>query len=94
MKRILISLIVLTFIVTGFSQSTRENSKKGTTAATFLSIGQGARAIGMGSAMVAITNDPSALYWNPAGITKTQGFSFMVDHTTWFAWSNISDVYF
>ncbi len=85
MKRILISLIVLSFIVTGFSQSTRENSKKGTTAATFLSIGQGARAIGMGSAMVAITNDPSALYWNPAGITKTQGFSFMVDHTTWFA---------
>jgi hypothetical protein len=85
MKFIYIVLFVMFFVTVSFSQITRENSKKGTTAATFLSIGQGARAIGMGSAFVAITNDPSALYWNPAGITKVSGVGFVVDHTNWFA---------
>jgi hypothetical protein len=85
MKKIIISLIVIILSVNGFSQDSRVNSKRGTTAATFLSIGQGARALGLGSAYVAVTDDPSALYWNPAGITGTTGFGFVVDHTTWFA---------
>jgi hypothetical protein len=85
MKIILTSIIVILFTANVFSQIFSENSKRGTTAAPFLSIGQGARAIGMGSAFVAITDDPTALYWNPAGITKVQGFGFVVDHTNWFA---------
>jgi len=59
-------------------------SKKGTTAATFLSISQGARASAMGSAFVAVADDQSALYWNPAGIA-TLGNGVMFDHTSWFA---------
>ena len=59
-------------------------SKKGTTAATFLSIGQGARAAAMGSAFVAMADDQSSLYWNPAGITSA-GNGLMFDHTNWFA---------
>jgi hypothetical protein len=85
MKIIITSLVVILFTANVFSQVFSENSKRGTTAAPFLSIGQGARAIGMGSAYVAITDDPTALYWNPAGITKVQGFGFVVDHTTWIA---------
>jgi len=85
MKKIIICLIVVLFTVSGFSQGSRVNSKRGTTAATFLSIGQGAKALSMGSAFVAISDDPSAIYWNPAGITKDQGFAFVVDHTNWFA---------
>ena len=85
MKIILTSIIAILFTANVFSQVFQENSKRGTTAAPFLSIGQGARAIGMGSAFVAITDDPSALYWNPAGITKVHGFGFVVDHTTWIA---------
>jgi len=85
MKKMIISLIVITLTVSGFSQTSRVNSKRGTTAATFLSIGQGARAIGMGSAFVALSDDPSGIYWNPAGITKTEGFGLVVDHTAWFA---------
>lgn len=85
MKIILTSIIAILFTANVFSQIFSENSKRGTTAAPFLSIGQGARAIGMGSAYVAITDDPSALYWNPAGITKVQGFGFVVDHTNWIA---------
>lgn len=60
-------------------------SKRGTTAASFLSIGQGTRATGMGSAFVALADDPSALYWNPAGIAKLNGVGFIVDHTLWIA---------
>ncbi len=88
MKRYLISIIILISLLSTslFSQNTVQDvSKKGTSAATFLSIGQGTRAIGMGSAFVALANDPSALYWNPAGITKINGFGFIVDHTSWIA---------
>lgn len=59
-------------------------SKKGTTAAPFLSISQGARATAMGSAFVAVADDHSALYWNPAGLA-TLNTGVMFDHTTWFA---------
>ncbi len=40
----------------------------GTTAATFLQLGYGARAIGSGEAFVPVANDVSALYYNPAGL--------------------------
>src|SRR5512143_771400 len=59
-------------------------SKKGTTAATFLSISQGARAAAMGSAFVAVADDWSALYWNPAGLAALPN-GMMFDHTSWFA---------
>lgn len=39
--------------------------------AEFLRIGVGARALAMGSAFVALANDGSAPYWNPAGLTNT-----------------------
>jgi hypothetical protein len=67
------------------AQVTNEVSKRGTTAAPFLSIGQGARALGMGSAFVAIANDPSAMYWNPAGIADLSGIEILIDHTYWIA---------
>ncbi len=68
-----------------FAQGTGGVSKRGTTAAPFLSIAQGARAVGIGGAFVAIADDPSAMYWNPSGISDLQGFHLMVDHTYWFA---------
>ncbi|MDD8017216.1 MAG: PorV/PorQ family protein [Bacteroidota bacterium] len=60
-------------------------SKKGTTAAPFLSIGQGARGLSMGSAFVAVADDPSSMYWNPAGIAEINGTAMLVDHTQWLA---------
>jgi hypothetical protein len=52
--------------------------KVGTVAAPFLGIGMGARASGMGWAQVASAQGPSALYWNPSGITDmtTSGVEF------------------
>lgn len=40
----------------------------GTTAAAFLQLGYGARAIGSGEAFVPVANDVSALHYNPAGL--------------------------
>ncbi len=60
-------------------------SKRGTTAATFLSISEGAKATAMGSAFVAVSDDQSALYWNPAGLAKIDGVGVLFDHTNWLA---------
>lgn len=37
---------------------------------SFLSWGQGARALGLGGAFVGMADDASALWWNPAGLTQ------------------------
>ena len=34
----------------------------------FLAVGVGARALGMGNAFTAVTNDVTSGYWNPAGL--------------------------
>lgn len=57
--------------------------KVGTTAAPFLGIGAGPKAIGMGGAFVAVANDPSALYWNPSGISRGGQNEFLFEHTNY-----------
>jgi hypothetical protein len=86
MKTRIENILTLIFLSSAIitAQST-DVSKRGTTAAPFLSIAQGARALGMGGAFVAIADDPSAMYWNPAGIADLQGIQVLVDHTSWIA---------
>ena len=55
----------------------------GTSAATFLEIGVGARASALGGSYAAIANDASALYWNPAGIVWADQFQVEVMHNEW-----------
>ncbi|MCF7806927.1 MAG: PorV/PorQ family protein [Candidatus Marinimicrobia bacterium] len=57
--------------------------KVATTAAPFLKMGVGARATAMGGGFVALADDGSALYWNPAGMTRTQGMSVTASHNDW-----------
>lgn len=67
------------------AQFVSDVSKRGTTAAPFLTISQGARAAGMGSAFVAVADDPSAIFWNVAGLARLDYHGASFDHTTWFA---------
>ncbi len=54
-----------------------------TTTGQFLKIGLGARAMGMGGAFVAVANDPSAVYWNPAGVASIVRREVMVSNVQW-----------
>ncbi len=46
-------------------------------------MGVGARAISMGGGFVALANDATAPYWNPAGMTYTQGVIVVASHNDW-----------
>ncbi|MBI4422539.1 MAG: PorV/PorQ family protein [Elusimicrobia bacterium] len=56
-------------------------SDEGKTAVPFLSYPQGARASGMGGAFVAVADDVSSLWWNPAGLAKSQKMELAATHT-------------
>jgi len=56
----------------------------GTNALTFLEIGVGARAMGMGGAYASVSNDASSIYWNPAGIVWIKNMEFEIMHNEWF----------
>jgi long-subunit fatty acid transport protein len=60
-------------------------TKVGTTAAKFLSIPVGARALGMGGAFVGVANDASAMYWNPAGMARATQAEVQLNHAAWLA---------
>ena len=49
-------------------------------AATFLRMGVGARAVSMGSSFVAVADDASAPYWNPAGLACNPGRQLVLSH--------------
>lgn len=60
-------------------------SKVGTTSAQFLQIGVGSRAVSMGGAYVAVSDDASGLYWNAAGITSIDDNEIIATHSAWLA---------
>jgi len=63
-KKGFIYLVLLLILLTAFS-AMASRTRGGV---LFLLIGPGARATGMGEAFVAIADDPTATYWNPAGL--------------------------
>jgi len=65
------------------AQTSLGGQRVGTSAATFLKIGVGARPVAMGEAFVAVANDPSTIYWNPAGLAGLQRKEVTFSHTEW-----------
>ncbi|WP_422008707.1 hypothetical protein [Roseivirga pacifica] len=52
----------------------------------FLAIGVGARALAMSNAVTAITDDVTAVYWNPAALTDIEHrYQFSFQHAAYFA---------
>ncbi|MBJ13697.1 MAG: hypothetical protein CMG62_11585 [Candidatus Marinimicrobia bacterium] len=59
-------------------------NRYGTTAANFLEIGVGSEANAMGEAYVAVANDVSSIYWNPAGLSSLKKSSALFMIQPWF----------
>ena len=58
---------------------------EGSASAAFLKIGVGARAVGMGEAYTAVSDDPYAMYWNPAGLALLKDRNLAFTHNDYFA---------
>ncbi|MFA6470004.1 MAG: PorV/PorQ family protein [Bacteroidota bacterium] len=63
--------------------SPQEVNKVGTSAATFLRIPVGARALSMGNAFVSMKDDPAGLSWNPSILSSVSSMVLVVDHAQW-----------
>jgi hypothetical protein len=77
--------LVLLFFLLNLNIFSQNVSKTGTTAASFLEIGVGGAANGMGGAFVGLANDASALYWNVGGIANLTQYEIILVHTDWIA---------
>lgn len=77
---ILIALLLTINFVSNGNALTGEAGMPG----TFLHMGIGARALGMGKAYTALSNDATAIYWNPAGLALQDKFQIYGMHSALF----------
>ncbi|MFA5858214.1 MAG: PorV/PorQ family protein [Elusimicrobiota bacterium] len=75
---VLLMTVCITMVVAGAAFSA-----EGTTAMSFLRIGAGARAAGMGEAFTALSDDASGVYWNPAGIVHVKKMEVSAMYLKW-----------
>jgi hypothetical protein len=79
MKKILLALFITAVGCTAFAQTAKYSNE-------FLSLGVGARGLGMGNTMTSIANDVTAAYWNPACLSNMEkNYELGVMHAEYFA---------
>lgn len=78
----MIIFLICLFTIQSFATDINENA--GTAGLSFLKVGTGARASAMGEAFVAIANDATGSYWNPAGLSFIKGVDVSFMHNEWF----------
>ena len=78
MKLLKINIILVVFLLQAMPIAA------GDYAADFLRIGVGARSAALGGAFVAAADDPTAFYWNPAGLSNVRNIGLHVDHVPMF----------
>ncbi|MCF8262485.1 MAG: PorV/PorQ family protein [Melioribacteraceae bacterium] len=81
-KLLIIPLLSLLLFADINSQSI---GRVGTTAAPFLKIGVGGRALGMGEAYTTLAEDVTGLFWNPAGIANIDKMQVLFNHFDYIA---------
>ncbi len=78
-----IALIIIT--CSFISVNAQSVSRVGTTAAPFLKIGVGARALAMGEAYSTRAEDVTGLFWNPAGLANISNKQIVFNHFDYIA---------
>jgi len=74
------SCALLALVLTGYFSS----ADVGTTALPLLKIPTGPRAGAMGESFTALSDDATAIYWNPAGLGQLKDPEFFLSHHEWF----------
>jgi long-subunit fatty acid transport protein len=77
MKKALFTFVLL-FVCASIGQA-----QVGVTSVPFLQIEPDSRAAGMGNAGVAIADNASAVFWNPAGLGFQRGNQISITHSEW-----------
>ncbi|MDZ7373130.1 MAG: PorV/PorQ family protein [candidate division KSB1 bacterium] len=82
LKRVLALAVGLSLWAAGTTRA-QQVKKVGTTAAAFLRIPVGAKAVAMGSAFSSLADDGSALFWNPGAAALLSRRTLFVHHSPW-----------
>ena len=59
--------------------------------ANFIGLNNGARALAMGNAYVALSDEPTAIFFNPAGLARANKFHLSASHQNLFGLTNLSN---
>jgi len=82
-KKFLIPILIIAVALLPLCLCAKPFGKTGTVALQFLKLGVDARAIGMGEAFTAVSDDISSVYWNPAGLAPAYQNQVFFSHTNW-----------
>ena len=89
-KSILCSVAVLLLLLPFVHEATAQTN----TAVPFMLISPNARNSGLGESGVALSNDVSAIFWNPAGLGFQKGMELSLNHSNWLPQFQQSDLYY
>ncbi len=78
-------LLVVGLLLAGSSVYAAGFAKVGTTGSDFLKIPIGTRGVAMGNGFSALSNDVTAMFWNPAGLMNVEGESVYLENIRWLA---------
>ncbi|MCY4205857.1 MAG: PorV/PorQ family protein [Bacteroidetes bacterium] len=89
MRTTIYLFVLLLMMINAGPEIAFAQSRAGTTAASFLTIGTGARGQALGHAYTAVATGADALFWNPAGAARSYGNNsaggIFLSHSRWFA---------
>jgi len=90
--KIIIAIWAIAALIAGVFGEVTVAGELGSTTAGFLNIGVGARALGMGGAFTSIADNPSAVYWNSAGLRRMDSPQVQFSHQSWYQDVNIENL--
>lgn len=81
--KIFIKLCLISCCLSFSAVASAQSGDAGATGLAFLKLGVGGRASAMGEAYVAVSNDATSMFWNPAGLSYIGRAEIAFTHTEW-----------
>lgn len=88
-SQVIIIIVIVFLINVSLTRAQVNLTRLGKSGFTFLKIGQGARAVAMGDAYTAVSDDAYSIFWNPAGMSNVEQAAFGVSLTNWIVGSKL-----